>query len=79
LNVLTCPWRNTENALAQEQLTRTLIAGATKAMKPRYLGMLQTVWNSADLFMKSYRGQAEPGKEDKSAECFKKLSEAWKK
>ena len=79
LNVLTCPWRNTKNALAQEQLTRTLIAGATKEMKPRYQGMLQTVWGSAGSFMKSYRGQAETGRKDESAECFKQLAEAWKK
>jgi hypothetical protein len=79
LNVLTCPWRNTENALAQEKLTRSLIAGATKEMRPRYQGMLQTVWGSATSFMESYRGKAKAGREDKSAECFKQLAEAWKK
>ncbi len=77
LNVLSCPWRNAENAVAQEKLTRELIAGATKEMKPKYNGMLQTVWGSAKAFMKSYKGTAE--REDKSAECFKALAKVWNK
>jgi hypothetical protein len=79
LPVVTCPWKNTENALAQEKLMRDLIAGATGEMKPKYMGMVQTVWNSAEGFMKSYKGTANPDRIDKSAECFKQLSEAWKK
>jgi hypothetical protein len=58
---------------------RDLIAGATGEMKPKYMGMVQTVWNSAEGFMKSYKGTANPDRIDKSAECFKQLSEAWKK
>ena len=53
LRVLTCPWRNIENALAQEKLTRDFISGATPEMKPKYLGMLETLWNSAERFMES--------------------------
>jgi hypothetical protein len=79
LRVLTCPWQNTENAIAQEQLTRTLIAGATKEMKPKYLGMLQTCWGSAEGFMRSYKGTANPDRIDKSAECFKELAKVWNK
>ncbi|KAF0236207.1 MAG: hypothetical protein FD181_2915 [Prolixibacteraceae bacterium] len=79
LRVLTCPWQNAENAVAQEQLTRTLIAGATKEMKSKYLGMLQTCWGSAENFIRSYKGTANPDRIDKSAECFKELSKAWNK
>jgi hypothetical protein len=78
LRVLTCPWTNTENALAQEKLIRDFISGATREMKPKYLGMLQTCWNSAENFMESYLGEVEPEKADKSAECFKELVKAWK-
>lgn len=77
LNVLTCPWRNTENALEQEKMLRDFIAGATHEMKPKYQGMLQTVWGSASNFMKSYKGTSE--REDKSAACFKELAKVWKK
>jgi len=79
LPVLTCPWRNTENALEQEKLTRNLIAGATKEMKPKYMGMLQTCWGSAEGFMRSYKGTANPDRIDKSAECFKELAKVWNK
>lgn len=78
LPVVTCPWRNPENAVKQEKLMRTFIDGATKETKPRYLGMVQTVWNSAEGFMKSYNGTASPDRIDKSAECFKELAKAWK-
>jgi hypothetical protein len=79
LRVVTCPWRTPAIAVEQEKNMRSYISGATKEMKPKYLGMVQTVWNSAEGFMKSYRGQAEPGKEDKSAECFKELAKVWNK
>ncbi len=75
LSVLTCPWRNTENALAQEKLMRELIEGATREMQPKYKGMLQTVWGSPKSFMDSYKGVSE--KEDKSATCFKELVKVW--
>jgi hypothetical protein len=79
LGVLTCPWRNTENALAQEKMMRMFIEGATKETKPKYMGMLQTVWGSAEGFMRSYRGTANPDRIDKSALCFKELAKVWNK
>ncbi len=77
LSVLTCPWQNAKNAVEQEKMTREFIAGATKEMKPRYKGMLQTVWGSAKGFMESYRKTAGPERADKSADCFRALSQAW--
>ncbi|NOR75163.1 MAG: family 20 glycosylhydrolase, partial [Draconibacterium sp.] len=79
LSVLTCPWRNTENALEQERMLRDFIAGATREMQPKYKGMLQTVWGSAKGFMESYKGTGNPERIDKSAECFKELSKVWDK
>ncbi len=77
LSVLACPWRNAENAVEQEKMMRLFIKIATKEMKPKYLGMLQTVWGSAEGFMKSYKGTATQDRIDKSAECFKELSKVW--
>ena len=77
LSVLTCPWKNTNNALQQEKLLRNLIAGATKEMKPKYLGMLQTVWGSTQNFMEKYKSNVK--KEETSATCFKALTKAWNK
>jgi hypothetical protein len=78
LNVVTCPWRNPEIAVEQEKMMRMFIETATKDMKPRYRGMLQTVWGSAKNFMDSYNGTANDDRIDKSAESFKELSKAWK-
>jgi hypothetical protein len=75
--VLTCPWQNNAVALEQEKLTRILSNHSSKEMKPRYLGMMQTVWGSAGAFMESYLGKADPARADKSADCFKKLTEVW--
>ena len=79
LSVVTCPWRTPEIAVEQEKNMRSYISGATKEMKPKYLGMVQTVWNSAEGFMKSYKGTANPERIDKSAECFKELAKVWNK
>jgi hypothetical protein len=78
LRVVTCPWRNPEIAVEQEKNMRSYISGATKEMKPKYLGMVQTVWNSAEAFMRSYKGTVNPDRMDKSAESFKELAKAWK-
>ena len=75
LNVLTCPWRTAEIAIEQEKMMRNFIKTATPTMKPKYRGMLQTAWGSAESFMRSYKGTSE--REDKSADCFKALSAAW--
>jgi len=77
LQVLTCPWRNAENAEKQEKMMRLFIDSATNDMKPRYLGMLQTVWGSVKNFMDSYYGTVNPNRTDNSAESFKALSKAW--
>ena len=77
LSVLTCPWKNTENALVQEKMLRDFIDGATREMKPKYMGMLHTVWGSTKNFMDSYKGVS--ANEDKSATCFKELAKVWNK
>ena len=79
LGVVTCPYRNTENAIEQEKMTRLFIEGATKETKPKYMGMLQTAWGSAERFMESYKGNVEPDRMDKSAECYKELAKVWNK
>jgi hypothetical protein len=79
LRVTACPWRNGEVAVKQELLMRTLIDGATKEMRPMYLGMVQTVWTSVQNFMDSYNGKIAPEKADKSAACFKELAKVWNK
>jgi hypothetical protein len=77
LQVLTCPWRNGGLAVQQEKMMRSFIDGATDEMKPRYLGMLQTVWGPAGRFMETYKGTGDEENPDRSAECFKELVKVW--
>jgi len=41
--------------------------------------MVQTVWNSAEGFMRSYQGTANADRMDKSADSFKELAKVWDK
>lgn len=49
--VASCSWRNPEVALKQQHALKELRSSATPLMKPRYQGMIQTVWTSAENFM----------------------------
>lgn len=76
-NVLTCPWRTPKVAIEQEKMMRLFIDSATRDMKPRFQGMLQTVWGSTRNFMDSYNGTADSERKDSSADTFKALSRVW--
>lgn len=72
LSVITCPWKKVDNAIAQ---TRDLLNSrkqATPELKPRYQGMMQTVWSGANSFLDEFYGKKTAGPESESA-CFKAL------
>jgi len=73
LNVATCPWRNPENGVLQTDDMYKFRKYATREMKERYAGIVQTVWSSAEQFLKEYN---EPGEEKNTpAACFKAVFE----
>jgi len=78
LQVLTCPWRRPEVTLEQEKMLRSFIDGATREMKPKYLGMLQTSWSPAERFMETYKGEADSNRIDRSVASFKAMAKVWK-
>ncbi len=43
---------------------------STAEMRPKYMGMLQTTWDSPERFMRSFKGTEKPDQIDKSGECF---------
>jgi N-acetyl-beta-hexosaminidase len=75
-NVVTCPWRTPSVAVAQAQDMLRFRKSATKTTKERYQGMVQTVWTSAENFMKEFY-EAKEG--NTSANCFKVLFEEIRK
>jgi hypothetical protein len=76
LRVLTCPWNRPEVALSQTDDMARWVQYATREMKPKYYGMLQTVWTSFANFQKELKALAtDPPKPDprgrtSSADCF---------
>jgi hypothetical protein len=57
LKVVTCPWRTPKHALAQTDDMVKFRNTATKEMKERFQGMMQTVWSGAGSFLeKDYGG-----------------------
>jgi len=75
LNVVTCPWRNPENAVKQTQDMFRFRATATREMKDRYQGMVQTIWSGAEQFMDEFYGRKADPKESVNTQsnCFKAL------
>jgi hypothetical protein len=67
--VATCPWRNPEVAVKQADDMFRFRSQSAGAMSDKFTGIIQTVWSSAEQFLKEYHY---PG-EDKNtpAECFK--------
>jgi hypothetical protein len=54
LNVITCPWRNPALSIIQLQDMITFRNQATKVMKPRFQGMMQTVWSGSPGFIRDF-------------------------
>ena len=52
--VVTCPWRKPELAVAQLKDMVSFRKESTSEMKPRFYGMVQTIWSGADRFLEGY-------------------------
>ncbi len=82
-DVVTCPWKNGDAAVIQLQDVLNLRDRASKATRKRALGMVQTVWTSADRFLDQLKG-GRPDREGRGdqrpdrteSQCFKTLYEA---
>ncbi|SKA29607.1 Glycosyl hydrolase family 20, catalytic domain [Chitinophaga eiseniae] len=73
LQVITCPWRKPDNAVAQLKDMYDFRSSATPEMKPRYQGMMQTVWSDAGHFLEEFygRGKQQADTVNTSANCFR--------
>ncbi|WP_128545176.1 family 20 glycosylhydrolase [Larkinella soli] len=74
LKVMTCPWRKPKNAVAQAQDMVRFRNTATKVMKDRFHGMIQTVWSDAGTFLDEFYGRKPaPADGNSPTACFKAL------
>jgi N-acetyl-beta-hexosaminidase len=73
--VLTCPWRNPDNALKQVQDMFRFRASSTHEMKNRFLGMVQTIWSDTGQFLDEYYSMKTESKDGNLSQvnCFKAL------
>jgi hypothetical protein len=74
-NVVTCPWRNPENAVKQTQDMFRYRASVTPVMKDRFQGMVQTIWSGAEQFMDEFYGRKTESAPNglSQANCFKAM------
>jgi hypothetical protein len=73
-NVITCPWRNPPVALAQLHDMVSFRKTATLQMKPRYQGMMQTVWSDPKTFLDGFYGRSKDASEVNTPwNCFRQL------
>lgn len=79
LRVITCPWNKPPIAIAQVEDMARWRQSATKAMKPRYYGMMQTVWSGPSGFMDNfYNINPVPADRGNPAATFKALFDRMK-
>jgi N-acetyl-beta-hexosaminidase len=73
--VITCTGRNPETNVMQAEDMARFRKNATKEMKPRYYGMMQTVWSGTDQFIDAFYGkqQTNAGGRTNPADAFKAL------
>ena len=73
--VITCTGRKPETSVSQAEFMARFRKSTTKEMKPRYLGMMQTVWSGTDQFIDAFYGKqtANPEGRTSSADSFKAL------
>jgi hypothetical protein len=75
LDVITCPWRNSQVALIQTEDMVNFKNQASKTMQPHFYGMMQTVWSDAGSFLDGFYGNMKDEKGgDKTAwNCFRAM------
>ncbi len=77
LSVVSCPWKNPDTAAAQVRDMIRFRESSTRAMRDRFLGVVQTVWSGAGNFLDQYEGRKaeqdakRPGHTE--AHCFRRV------
>lgn len=77
-DVATCPWRKPEVALKQLDDMKRFREQSGTQMKPRFQGIIETVWSGADRFLESYYNPETYKQDGSEAVVIKKLIEAYK-
>jgi hypothetical protein len=79
LSVVSCCWRNSENAILQANDMFKFRQNSTPEMKNRFMGMVQTIWYGNGQFMDSFYGTGKSTETDEEVKCFKLLFDTLRK
>ncbi len=79
-DVIACPWRKPDVAIAQVNMMDSLKKNSTPEMAAHFMGVMQTYWSSAEQFIKEYRSPVKntENQEKNSADCFRAMVSAIK-
>ena len=76
-SVATCPWTNAKTASRQLQDMLRFREQANQTLKPRFAGVVQTVWSDAGSFLRDFhaqrQGDSAKGRDNSAAGCFIQL------
>jgi N-acetyl-beta-hexosaminidase len=74
-NVITCPWRNPSLAITQLHDMISFRNESTAKMKPRFQGIMQTVWSGAPDFIRDFYASKkdQQGGNNTPQGCFRQL------
>ncbi len=77
-NVISCPFRNADAGEEQVADMYKFRKSSTPEMKDRFQGIMQTIWNRNDFFLKEYYGvdSSKVGEESTTSNCFRKVFSA---
>ena len=73
LNVISCTWNVAEVAKQQMQDIIRYRSDSAPEMQRRFLGIMQTIWSDAGLFLDAFYGRITDNSLDSQIECFKVL------
>ncbi len=74
-DVVACSWRKPQVARDQVSMMKDLQNNSTPEMKENMLGVMHTVWSSAENFMKAYKSFKDTDKDAESdVACFKAMT-----
>jgi len=78
-DVATCPWRRPALAIAQMNDMINFRKQSHRRMVPRFQGIIETVWSSAERFLESYYNPETYKEEVSDAVTLKRIMEEYKK
>ena len=61
--VISCGWRNPSVAVQQVRDMYSFRTGSSHQMKDRFLGVMETVWSPASVFLREYYSRDNPSQQ----------------